>query len=164
MDKAIREHSNYAIALHRGAGKSAFCICAAVYALVTGLQKFVVIIANNARAANGLLNDIWKVFSEPDSDLARDYPSVFLPYHISQGSYRRRYLVGGTPVEIKKTANELVLPTYKDKRFQSASGSLVVTRSITGGLRGIRHGTLRPSMVFLDDLQTSEIAKSPEAV
>ena len=73
-------------------------------------------------------------------------------------------MVGGTPVEIKKTANELVLPTYKDKRFQSASGSLVVTRSITGGLRGIRHGTLRPSMVFLDDLQTSEIAKSPEAV
>ena len=44
------------------------------------------IIANNARAANGLLNDIWKVFSEPDSDLASDYPSVFLPDHISQGS------------------------------------------------------------------------------
>lgn len=37
MDRAIREHSNYAIALHRGAGKSAFCICATIYALVTGL-------------------------------------------------------------------------------------------------------------------------------
>lgn len=83
MDKALRQHSNYAIALHRGAGKSAFCICAAVYALVTGLQKFVVIIAHNARSANGLLNDLWKVFQEPDSLLAHDYPNVFLPWGVA---------------------------------------------------------------------------------
>lgn len=89
---------------------------------------------------------------------------MFLPFHISQGSFRRRYLVNGVPVDIRKTANELVLPTYKDDRFNAASGSLVVTRSITGGIRGIRHGTLRPSCVLLDDLQTSEIARNPEAV
>lgn len=36
MEQAIVAHSNYAIALHRGAGKSAFCVSTAIYALVTG--------------------------------------------------------------------------------------------------------------------------------
>ena len=36
MEQAITSHSNYAIALHRGAGKSAFCVSTAIYALVTG--------------------------------------------------------------------------------------------------------------------------------
>lgn len=37
MEGAITSHSNYAIALHRGAGKSAYTITTAIYALVTGL-------------------------------------------------------------------------------------------------------------------------------
>lgn len=65
---------------------------------------------------------------------------------------------------MKKTASDIVLPTYKDKRFSAASGSLVVTRSITGGLRGIRHGTMRPTCCLLDDLQSTETAKNPESV
>lgn len=47
METAIKSHSNYAIALHRGAGKTAFIISTTVYALLTGIQKFIVIVTNN---------------------------------------------------------------------------------------------------------------------
>ena len=44
------------------------------------------------------------------------------------------------------------------------SGSIITVRGISSGLRGMKHGTLRPSLVLLDDLQTSETAESPEQV
>lgn len=37
MERAITSHSNYAIAMARGSGKSAYTITTSVYALVTGL-------------------------------------------------------------------------------------------------------------------------------
>jgi len=45
-----------------------------------------------------------------------------------------------------------------------SSGSVVTVRGISGGLRGMKHGKMRPSLVLLDDLQTTEIAESPEQV
>lgn len=164
MAKAITSHSNFGIALHRGAGKTAFVISTAVYALLTGLQKFIVIICNNQRASNGILNDIFRVFQVPDSALAQDYPEVILPYTIANGSYRRRQLFAGHTTNIHKNSNELFLPEYKDERFQRASGSLVITRSVTSGLRGIRNGTMRPTFAIIDDIQTSQSATSPEQV
>lgn len=65
---------------------------------------------------------------------------------------------------ISKNANQLVLPTYTDERFQNTSNSLVVTRAISGGLRGIRNGTMRPTCVLIDDIQSSESASNPEQV
>lgn len=44
------------------------------------------------------------------------------------------------------------------------SASTIAVRGISGGLRGMKHGTLRPTCVLLDDLQTSETAESPEQV
>lgn len=90
MERAVKSHSNFAIALHRGAGKTAYIISTTVYALMTGLQKFIVIVCNNQRASNGLLNDIFRVFQVPDSDLANDYPECILPYTIANGSFRRK--------------------------------------------------------------------------
>ena len=45
-----------------------------------------------------------------------------------------------------------------------SSGSIVTVRGISGGLRGMKHGKMRPTGVLLDDLQTTEIAESPEQV
>lgn len=164
MEKAITSHTNYAIAMGRGFGKSAYTIATSIYALFKGLQKFIVIITNNARASNGILNDIYRVFQVPDSPLAQDYPEYILPFTIANGSFRRRQTFGGVSTDISKNSNQLVLPTYNDERFQKSSGSLVVTRSITGGLRGLRKFTMRPSFVLLDDIQTIETASNPEQV
>ena len=40
----------------------------------------------------------------------------------------------------------------------------MATRGITSGIRGLKHHTLRPDLVLLDDLQTSEDADNPEQV
>ena len=70
MEHAVTAHSNYAIAMGRGAGKSAYSVTCTIYALVLGLQRFIVIITANARASTGILNDIWRVFQVPDSAFA----------------------------------------------------------------------------------------------
>lgn len=40
----------------------------------------------------------------------------------------------------------------------------MTVRGVTSGIRGLKHGTMRPTMVLLDDLQTSETAENPESV
>lgn len=122
------------------------------------------IVTANARSSTGILNDIWRVFQVPDSDFAHDYPEVVLPFSIANGSFNRRQLYDGVSTEISKTANQLVLPSYNDPRFQRASGSLVTTRSITGALRGIRRFTMRPTFVLIDDIQTTTSAQNPAQV
>ena len=135
-----------------------------MFALVTGLQRFVVIISANARASNGILNDIWRVFQSPDSAFAHDYPEAVLPFTLAHGSFRRRQLFKGTCTDISKTANQLVLPRYADERFQNVSESTIVTRSITGALRGLRKGIMRPTFCLIDDIQGMESASNPEQV
>lgn len=164
MEHAVTAHSNYAIAMGRGAGKSAYSVTTAIYALTLGIQKFLVIITANARASTGILNDIWRVFQVPDSAFAQDYPEIVLPFTIANGSFRRRQLFQGQLTEISKTANQLILATYHDERFKRASGSLIITRSITGGIRGIRRFTMRPDCCLIDDIQSTSSAQNPEQV
>ena len=54
------------------------------------MQKYVVIVSQNARSAQSLLDDLWRAWGDKTSALAQDYPEVFLPYQLCNGSYRRR--------------------------------------------------------------------------
>ena len=166
MSKAMTAHTNYLICMPRGHGKSSYCECVTLHALATGLQKYVVIISNNARAASGLLQDIWRVVVEPDTPFAQDYPSLCFPFQVCKGSYRRRQLYKGQSTEIQKTANNITFARLQDAEGNElpTSASTVMVRGISGGLRGMKHGTLRPTCILLDDLQTTEIAESPEQV
>lgn len=104
------------------------------------------------------------MFQIPDSDFANDYPEVVLPFTLANGSFRRRQLFQGVPTNISKTANQLIFPTYDDPRFAHISESTVVTRSITGALRGLRRGIMRPQFCLIDDIQTLESANNLEQV
>lgn len=55
MESALTSHANYMICMGRGFGKSSYCICATLYAIATGQQKYVMIIANNAHSSASLL-------------------------------------------------------------------------------------------------------------
>lgn len=161
MERALTAHSNYMICMPRGSGKSSFVTCAALYALATGLQKYVVVISANARAASGIMNDIARAVVESDTDFAQDYPEVALPFQLAGGAYRRRMTYGGKSLDIRRNSGELILGRLDG--FMT-SQSLVTCRGIGGGLRGMKFGNLRPSLVILDDLQTSEIAENPSSV
>lgn len=152
--------------MSRGSGKSSYVECVTLFALATGLQKYVVIISNNARAATGLLNDMWRAITEPDTPFAKDYPQLCLPFQVCKGSYRRRQLYKGMSTELQRNSGNISFARLKDDDGNElpTSGSTVTVRGISSGLRGMKHGKMRPSLVILDDLQTSESAESSEQV
>ena len=100
MERALNAHENYMICMGRGFGKSSYCICATLFAIATGRQKYVMIISNNAHSSSNLLADIWRVIEVPDSDFAKDYPEVCLPFNVLNGSFRRRQLYHGRPTSL----------------------------------------------------------------
>lgn len=44
------------------------------------------------------------------------------------------------------------------------SNSILTVRGISSGIRGMKFGKLRPTLVLLDDLQDSDMAENPEQV
>jgi len=138
---------------------------AVLWLLATGRRKFCVIVSNNARAAGNILKDICIPVLEKETDFAQDFPEICLPFQVCNGSFRRRQLYRGRSTDIEKNAGVLRLATiYKDDVELPCSGSVVTVRGVTSGIRGLKVGRLRPDTVILDDLQSSELASSPEQV
>ena len=118
------------------------------------------IISNNAHSASQLLSDIWRVIEVPDSTFAQDYPELCFPFATLKGSFRRRQLYRGRSTSIQKNAGTIVFATLfdDDGKPYPTSGAIITCRGITSGIRGAKFGTLRPSLVLLDDLQDFETA------
>lgn len=72
----------------------------------------------------------------------------------------------GISTDLEHNASELVFARLKDKDGNEypTSGSLISCRGITGGIRGMKRGNLRPTYVIIDDAQTAKDARSEEAV
>lgn len=134
--------------------------------MVQGLQRYTVILAANASAATSIMSDIFRAIAEEGTALAQDYPYVCLPYQLLHGTYRRRQLYRMRTTDLVRNANMIVFPRIaKDETTDyPSSGAVMTVRGISSGLRGMKHGTQRPTLVLLDDLQTSEVAENPEQV
>lgn len=112
------------------------------------------IISHNSLSSSSLLNDIWRVIEVPDSKFAHDYPELCYPFNSHHGAFRRRQLYKGRSTSIKKNSSSIVFATLIDDNEQpfKTSGSIITCRGLGSGIRGAKHGTLRPSLVLLDDL------------
>jgi len=138
---------------------------AVLWLLATGRRRFCVVVSNNARAAANILKDIGIPVLEKDTAFAQDFPELCLPFQVCNGSFRRRQLYGGRSTDIEKNAAALRFATLRrDGKELPNSGAVVTVRGITSGIRGLKVGRLRPDTVILDDLQSSELASSPEQV
>lgn len=165
MEKAIDAHTNYMICMGRGSGKTCYSLITTIYAIATGRQRFAVIISNSSQSAAGLMDDIFKYISDPDTPFAKDYPNISLPFILCGGSFRRRQSYNDRPTDIVKNSKQIVIASItKDGKKLPASGATIAIRGISSGIRGLKKGTMRPTLVLLDDLQTSEIAMNPESV
>lgn len=165
MEFALQQSRPYNIELPRGTGKTSAVEMAVLWLLATGKRKFCVIVSNNSRAAGNILKDIGIPVLEKETAFAQDFPELCLPFQLCNGSFRRRQLYNGRSTDIEKNAGVLRFATlYKDGKELPTSGSVVTVRGITSGIRGLKVGKLRPDTVILDDLQSSEIASSPEQV
>ena len=90
MEHTITAHEKYMICMGRGSGKTSYVECATLFAIATGKQKYVVVISANQRASSNILKDIWRAVNEKDTPFSQDYPEITRPYHIANGSFRRR--------------------------------------------------------------------------
>ena len=165
MEFALSQSRPYNIELPRGTGKTSAVEMAVLWLLATGRRKFCVIVSNNARAAGNILKDVCIPILEKETTFAQDFPEVCLPFQVCNGSFRRKQLYRGRSTDIEKNAGVLRFATiYKDNVELACSGAIVTVRGVTSGIRGLKVGRLRPDTVILDDLQSSELASSPEQV
>lgn len=138
---------------------------ACLWAMLYGHREFVALIGATEGAALEILDSI-KTELDVNELLAEDFPEVCFPVAQLEGIANRcaGQLYQGVRTRITWTSNEIVLPTVKDSR---ASGIIVRVAGITGRIRGMKYKrsdgrNVRPSLVIIDDPQTSESAGSLE--
>ena len=165
IETAVLRGGLFALALQRGSGKTTITESAALWSMLYGHREFVVLIGATESAALELLDSL-KTELEVNERLAEDFPEVCYPVAQLEGIANRcaGQLYKGERTRITWTSNEIVLPTVEGSR---ASGIIVRVAGITGRIRGMKFKrsdgrNVRPSLVVIDDPQTSESAGSLE--
>ena len=165
IETAVLRGGLFALAMPRGSGKSTLTETAALWAMLYGHREFVMLVGATESAALEMLDSI-KTELEVNETLAADFPEVCYPIEQLDGIANRcaGQICNGERTRITWTSNEIVLPTIKDSK---ASGIIVRVAGITGRIRGMKYKrsdgkSVRPSLVIIDDPQTSESAGSLE--
>lgn len=165
IETAVLSGGLFALAMPRGSGKSTMTETAALWAMLYGHREFVTLIGATESAALEMLDSI-KTELEVNEHLSEDFPEVCYPIAQLEGISNRcaGQLFHGERTRITWTSNEIVLPTIEGSK---ASGIIVRVAGITGRVRGMKYKrsdgrSVRPSLVIIDDPQTSESAGSLE--
>lgn len=159
LQKTILVGGLYALAMYRGGGKTTLCESADEWAHLYGHRSFSVIIGSTGDAATDILSTI-KEDLEINDLLYDDFPEVCHPIRALEGIANRcnGQTLNGRGTQLEWGQDEIVLPTVPGA---PSSGSIIRVAGITGRIRGIKRGNLRPDLVLLDDPQTDESAASP---
>ena len=164
LETAILKGGLFSLAMPRGTGKTTLNERAALWAVLYGYRKFVVVIGASEDAALELL-DTMKRELEENALLFEDFPEVCYPIRKLEGVNNRAagQLLNGMRTQICWSGSEIALPTVEGS---PASGATIVSVGITGRIRGMKRHIdgrdCRPEMVLIDDPQTRESAESPE--
>lgn len=165
IETAVLRGGLFALAMPRGSGKSTLSESAVIWAMLYGHREFITLIGATESAALETLDSL-KTELEVNERLAEDFPEVCYPVAQLEGIANRcaGQLYKGERTRITWTSNEIVLPTVEGSR---ASGVIVRVAGITGRIRGMKFKrsdgrSVRPSLVIIDDPQTSESAGSLE--
>lgn len=165
IEAAVLHGGLFALAMSRGSGKSTIAETAALWAMLYGHREFVGLIGATETAALEMLDSL-KTELEVNENLAADFPEVCFPISALDGIANRcaGQLYKGDRTRITWTSNEIVLPTIAGSK---SSGIIVRVAGITGRIRGMKFKradgrSVRPSLVIIDDPQTSESAGSLE--
>ena len=164
IETAVLKGGLFSLAMPRGSGKTSLCETAAIWAILYGHRKSVVLIGASEDAGAMMLDSV-KAEIEMNELLAADFPEVCYPIEKLDGIVNRTagQLHKGKRTHITWTAKEIVLPTIPKS---VASAAIVKCAGITGRLRGMKFKrpdgeSVRPDFCIIDDPQTDESARSP---
>lgn len=163
LETCVLDGGQFAFAMPRGSGKTTLCEAAALWSLVYGHRKFVVLIGATEPHASELLDSI-KITFETNQLLLEDFPKIVYPIvALGRNALRARMQTyGGKETRIGWTGDEVILPTMEGS---PASGSLLRVAGITGRIRGLTATLadgrkIRPDLAIVDDPQTDESSRS----
>lgn len=163
IEDTVRTSGRVAVAMPRGEGKTTLAECAGLWATLTGLHQFIMLIGAAKPNADSILENLQTELSTNEQLLAT-YPGVCYPFWALQGEARRAngQLHHGARTHIMWSQNEVRCAMIPGER---AGGSVIQTAGIESNIRGRRvtlpDGTsIRPSLAILDDVQTDESAWS----
>lgn len=163
IQEAILRGGRFVEALYRGSGKTTIVEGAAIWALLYGHRRYVVVVSADSPAAKRIISSI-KIEFEANDLLDADFNEVthyvkLLEGHPQRCAYQH---VGDQPTRISWVGEKLVFPTVPGS---SVGGSIFESRGITASIRGMKHKAdglkpIRPDFVIIDDPQTHESARS----
>lgn len=161
-ERAVLQGELSCVAMPRGSGKTSLAEVACLWAVKYGHVLFVVVIGPDAGHAVERIENL-RTELENNDLLLDDFPEVVYPIRKLEGITQRRLLYRNEVIRMELTAKRIVLPNIPGS---AAAGAVIVATGITGQIRGLQYkrddGTVvRPSLVFVDDPQTDESARSP---
>lgn len=163
MEDTVRNSGRVAVAMPRGEGKTTLAECAALWATLTAVHRFVIIIGAAKPNADSILENIQTELGTNEQLLAT-YPGICYPFWALQGEARRAagQLHHGHRTHIVWSQNEVRFGMIPG---EPASGTIIQTAGIEGNIRGrsvqLPNGEkIRPTLAILDDIQTDESAWS----
>lgn len=163
LERAILHGGLFALAMPRGSGKTTLTEAGALWSLLYGHRRFVVLIGATDKHAVEMMDSIKSAVETIDL-IADDFPEVVHPIRCLEGINQRAtgQTVNSTRTRITWTDNEAVLPTVAGS---VASGARLYVASMTGRIRGIKAATpdgktIRPDFAIADDPQTDDSAVS----
>lgn len=159
----------YATACPRGDGKTERAIASIIWCALYGHKKFIVVVAADADSAKRIIEEVWHEIAD-NNLIYKDWPQVseLFRHGIETPNSCRHLMANGESPRFACAINKVVLPTVKGIPDASA-GVVIISRGLTGSLRGLRHkGTdgivVRPDYMIVDDAETDESAHSPKQV
>jgi len=165
IERAVRSGGLFSLAMPRGSGKSTMFRLAAIWAVLYGHCRYVVLVAATADRGEELLESVKTTLRFNDL-LWADFKRELHAIRALEGEPRRckGQTFNGVPTQIEWGADKIVFPTVPGSL---ASGAIMTGCGLTGGeIRGQFHTgvdgitVIRPDMALIDDPQTRATAKS----
>lgn len=164
IEHSILDGGLFAVAMPRGSGKTSLCECAALWALLYGHRRFVVLVSADSEASAKSLKSL-RIELETNDELFADFPSATLPLRRLDGIHQRRLMFQGRTLRQEITRTDLVLADVPGDSCEGRVRCVGITSSMRGMVAALGDGKrIRPDMVIVDDPQTDESARSPSQV
>lgn len=161
MEHCILHGGRVLNAVYRGFAKTTISENAAIWATIYGHRAFVPVFGAAKDQADQIISSI-KLELEENELLYADFPEVCHAIRAIEGKPQRclSQTYQGKRTHIVWKADQIVMP---DIPGSAASGSIIVTRGLMSGARGMKQKTpdgknLRPDFCIIDDPQTDESA------
>lgn len=163
VEQAVRSGLLQAVGMPRGSGKSSICQRAALWAVLFGFHRYLVLVCADEKKAKKTLG-ILKTELETNDLLLADFPEVCHAIRKLERIPNRAkgQLHKGEPTRLEWAKGHIVLPRIAGSK---ASGCIIETAGLEAAVRGAVHlndegDQLRPSLALVDDPQTRKSAKS----